>query len=363
MKKSGISQSIELTGTFDAIKRVQIRSKVSGVVLEMPFREGDTLAQGAVIARIDSTEARIRVEERKAVLASQRAQLAQALQQFAQNEKLYKQNFVSEAALINAQASKDAAAAQVQAAQSQLDLAQQQLKDTEVRAPFAGLIGPTQIQTGSKVSVDSPLLELLDIESVEFKGLATADQLQVLKEGLAVHLYPEGQTQTVEGKLVRISPTTSGGSRSIPVYIRAPNPRQQLRAGQFGTARVKTEQTQQGLLVPLGAIRESKGLPVVYVLDGTSDQAVDPITNQPAIQLKVREQAVVLGPEQNSGNANNANTMVEIKSGLTEGQTIVGVNLGPLREGSLVSVTKPIDKPNNKSLDSPANNTGNKPPL
>ncbi|MDH4396678.1 MAG: efflux RND transporter periplasmic adaptor subunit [Limnobacter sp.] len=343
VQKSGISQGIELTGTFDAIKRVQIRSKASGVVLEMPSREGDSLAQGALIARIDPTEARIRVEERKALLASQKAQLAQALQQFAQNEKLYKQNYVSEAALINAQAAKDSATAQVQAAQSQLDLAQQQLKDTEVRAPFAGLIGPTQIQTGSKVSIDSPLLELLDIHTVEFKALASADQLQVLKEGLAVNLYAEGQTQAVEGKLVRISPSTSAGSRSIPVYIRAPNPRLQMRAGQFGTARVKTEQTEQGLIVPLAAIRESKGLPIVYVLDGEIGQTSD----QRTIELTVREQPVVLGPEQNSG-SDNSNTMVEIKSGLKEGQTIVGVNLGPLREGNSITIspsTRPVTTP------------------
>lgn len=324
VQKSGISQGVELTGSFDAIKRVQIRSKTSGVVLEMRSREGDALEQGALIARIDPTEARIRVEERSAMLASQKAQLAQALQQFAQNEKLFKQNFVSEAALINAQAAKDAATAQVQAAQSQLDLAKQQLKDTEVRAPFAGLIGQTNIQTGSKVSVDSALLELMDIHTVEFKALATANQLRALKEGLTVNLYAEGQNQAIQGTLVRISPSTTAGSRSIPVYIRAPNPRLQLKAGQFGTARVKTEQTEQGLVIPLAAIRESKGLPIVYVVDE---------------QSRLQEQAVTLGAEQTS--ASHINTMVEIKTGLKEGQTIIGANLGPIRNGSLISVTKP----------------------
>ena len=300
------------------------------MVLDMPYREGDALTQGALIVRIDPTEAKLRVEEKKAVLASQQAQQAQAQQQFSQSERLYKQNFVSETALINAQAAKDAASAQVQAAQSQLNLALQQLKDTEVRAPFAGLIGQTFIQSGSKVSIDTPLLELMDIKTVEFKALATADQLQTLKEGLKVSLSAEGLNQSVEGTLVRISPSASTGSRSIPVYIRAANPKLELRAGQFGTARVKTDQAVQGLLVPLAAVRESKGLPVVYLLEGK---------NQQDQTFTMREQKVTLGAEQLGG---SNNTLVEIKTGLTEGQTIIGSNLGPMREGSLISVSKPF---------------------
>ncbi len=327
VEKSGITQGVELTGTFDAWKRVQIRSKASGVVLEMAFREGDALAQGQLLARIDPTEAKIRVEERRAGLASQKAQLAQAQQQFAQSEKLFKQNFVSEAALTNAQAAKDAATAQVQAAQSQLDLANQQLKDTEVRAPFSGLIGQTQIQVGSKVSIDTPLLELMDINTVEFKALATADQLHALKEGLAVSLFTEGLSAPLEGKLVRISPSTSSGSRSTPVYIRASNPQLQLRAGQFGTARVITEQASEGLLIPLAAVRESKGQAIVYRVD----------ENQ-----IVQEQVVVLGFEQTVGNSNS--TMVEVKSGLAQGQTIIGANLGPLRVGSPIAIS-PVSPP------------------
>lgn len=329
VQQSGIGHAIELTGTFDAVQRVQVRSKASGMVLEMPFREGDALPKDALIVRIDPTEAKLRVEEKKAVLASQQAQQAQALQQFSQSERLYKQNFVSEAALINAQAARDAASAQVQAAQSQLNLALQQLKDTEVRAPFAGLIGQTLIQPGSKVSIDTPLLELMDIKTVEFKALATADQLQTLKEGLKVTLAAEGLSQSVEGTLVRISPSTSTGSRSIPVYIRAANPKLELRAGQFGTARVTTDKAVQGLLVPLAAIRESKGLPVVYLLERT---------NQEPETFAMREQKVTLGSEQLGG---NHNTLIEVRSGLTGGQTIIGTNLGPLREGSLISVSAP----------------------
>lgn len=337
VQQSGIGHSLELTGSYDAIQRVQIRSKASGVVVDMPSREGDALAQGALIVRIDPTEARLRVEEKKAVLASQQAQQAQALQQFAQSEKLFKQNFVSEAALISAQANKDAALAQVQAAQSQLNLALQQLKDTEVRAPFAGLIGQTFIQPGSKVSIDTPLLELMDIHTVEFKALATADQLQNLKEGLKVSLKADGLTQNMEGTLVRVSPSTTAGSRSVPVYIRAANPNLQVRAGQFGTARVKTNQATQGLLVPLAGIRESKGLPVVYVVQGVTG------ADQASASRVIVEQKVTLGAEQVGGGSNN--TLVEVKSGLQAGQTIIGANLGPIRDGSPISISAPSASP------------------
>lgn len=317
------SPQIEVTGALEAGQRATLRSKVSGQVVAMLKREGDSLKAGEIVLRIDPTEARLRVTEREALWAAQKAQLAQADKNLSQQEQLFGRQFISESAVINARAARDAAASQLRAAQAQWDLAKQQLQDTEVKAPFSGVMGPIQVQLGSKVSSDTPLFELLDIQSLEFKALVTASQQSLIRTGQTAQLFLEGETLAVPAQVLRISPSTNGSTRSIPVYMGLKNPQLRLKAGQFGKAILQTSALREALMVPLTAVREVQGQTVVYRIDE---------------QLVLRQQSVELGSELRQ--ADQA-PLVEVRAGLQAGQRIVGANLGPLKADSPVVLQTP----------------------
>lgn len=316
-----IEQSIELTGTLQAQEKAQVRSKTSGNVLAVLAQEGQAVQKGAVLVRIDPTEAKLRVQEREAFMLAQQAQAQQTKTQYDNNIRLHQQGFVSETALLNAKASHDAALAQVGVAQAQLNLARQQLADTEVRAPFAGTLGPVPVQTGSKVSVDSPLFDVLNLRQMEMRAEVSPDEIPRLKVGQQAQLVLSSNQPSLKATLSRISPGSVQGSRTVSVFLAVQNPDQMLRSGQFATARLQLGAAQQGLLIPKTAIRELQGQAAVYV--------VTP-------QNTIKAQTIETGSEVVKPDTGTA--FVEVKKGLQEKDTIVGVNLGPLQDGAAISI-------------------------
>ena len=123
-----------------------------------------------------------------------------------------------------------------------------------------------------------------------------------------------------EATLTRISPGSVQGNRTVAVYFKVDNPQQQLRSGQFSTARLALGSTRQGLQVPKTALREVQGKPVVYRITAQNTLQTVPVST---------------GLEQVSS---QGNSLIEVREGLNAGDRIVGVNLGPLPEGATVSI-------------------------
>ena len=124
-----------------------VKAKVAGEISGLNKREGDTVAAGEVLARIDSTEAQARVRQ-----AEQQAQAAQAQVTIARrtqenNQSLVKQGFISATALDTSGANLAAAEANHQAALAARDIARKSLADTTLKAP---LVGPGGRAAGAK---------------------------------------------------------------------------------------------------------------------------------------------------------------------------------------------------------------------
>lgn len=323
LKAGPVNQQLRLTGLLQAAERSTVRSKASGNITEVLALEGNVVNKGAVVIRIDATEARLRVQERQAALLAQEAQARQSKTQLDNNARLAQQGFVSETALSNAQASHDAALAQVNVARAQLDLARQALADTEVRAPFSGTVGPVAVLAGSKVSPDTALFDLLNLSAMELKAEVNAQDIPRLKTGQQAMIDPGNGQAPRQATLVRISPGSVQGGRSVPVYLSVANPDRLLRSGQFATATLELGSSRDGLLVPKTALRESQGAPMVYRLRD----------NQIEAQL--------VGVGQETTDPATGVALVEITKGLNAGDRIIGVNLGPLDPGTPVTVVAP----------------------
>ncbi|HEY1059312.1 MAG TPA: efflux RND transporter periplasmic adaptor subunit [Limnobacter sp.] len=315
-----IEDSLYVTGTLQAEQKTVIRSKVSGNILAIHALEGQSVRQGDLLVRIDPTDPQLRVQEREAFVLAQEAQAQQAKTQYDNNQRLVKEGFVSETALLNAKSAFDAAQAQVAVARAQLAQARQQLADTQVKAPFSGVLGPVPVQVGSKVSPDTTLLELLNLRTMELKADVNPDDLVRLKPGQKASLNAGPDLPSFEATLTRISPGSVQGNRTVAVYFKVDNPQQQLRSGQFSTARLALGSTRQGLQVPKTALREVQGKPVVYRITAQNTLQTVPVST---------------GLEQVSS---QGNSLIEVREGLNAGDRIVGVNLGPLPEGATVSI-------------------------
>ena len=189
-----------------------------------------------------------------------------------------------------------------------------------VVAPIAGTIADREITPGESVnSAEKPLMSILNDSSVFATANIYEKDLNRVKEGqeltVKIASLPD---RTFRGKISLIGSTVEGESRAVPVKALLDNSEGILKPGMFAELEILTEKTAANILaIPVSAVVEANGKQLVYVKNGNAFQAVE----------------VELG--QTSGD------LVEIKSGLFEGDLIVSQRAPQLYAQSLRGGNKP----------------------
>lgn len=309
--------SLPLSGGLRALNQASVKAKVSGEVQQVLVREGEAVRAGQVIVRIDPSEYEAKVAQARGQMLAMRGQYENSRQTYERNRTLVDKGFISKTAFDNYQSNLDVAKANLDAAEGGLAVAQKALSDTVVKAPLDGTVAIRAVQPGEKVSPDTRLLDVVDLRTLELEAPVPTADVGRARIGQAVQLDVEGSGH-FEGKLVRINPAVSEGTRSILVYVRVDNPEGRLRAGMFAKGALVLGEQADAIAVPVTAVRTEGERSFVYVVENG-------VLAEKAVQTGVRDEE--------SG-------MVAIVSGLADGAQVVRNNLGTLRVGSQVRLVK-----------------------
>ncbi|HLS19121.1 MAG TPA: efflux RND transporter periplasmic adaptor subunit, partial [Paracoccaceae bacterium] len=197
-EEQSLARVVEAVGTTRALRSVEIVPLASGRVTELLFRAGQQVGKGDVLVRLDDDIERADLTEAKALLVESR----QAVERV---QKLRKSNAVALAEL-------ERATAQFAAATATMERAERRLADREIRAPFAGVVGLSDVDFGAHVAVGTTITTLDDLSSVEIEfslpeGLFAAIRIgqQIAASSVA---YPK---QSFAGEVIAI------GTRVDPV--------------------------------------------------------------------------------------------------------------------------------------------------
>lgn len=172
----------EFSGRLEAIERVEIRSRVSGVVEQVHFAQGALVRQGDLLVSIDQAPYLAEFERTQAQLLAAEARVALAQTEHERGQRLMSTQNVSQRdldarlnALREAQANERAARAALQSARLNLDY-------TQIRAPIAGRIGRLEVTVGNLVAAgaNAPLLTTLVSVDPVYAGF-NADEGSLLK--------------------------------------------------------------------------------------------------------------------------------------------------------------------------------------
>lgn len=308
---------LPLSGSLAPLAQATVKSKVSGVVLESGVREGMHVAAGQVIARLDDADARARVAQQSALLKEANARLALATKNEANSQALLRQNYISQNSFDTTRNSVELAQAAVDAARAQLDLARIALNDTVIRAPLSGVVSKRFVQAGEKLSPDSPVLAIVDLDHLTLDAQVPASDIPRVQVGQDVRFRVDGfEAREFTGKVARINPATEAGSRSMLVYISVANPDNLLRAGMFAKGEITTDKSGARPIVPLAALRKDGARDVVYRVDGG----------------KVVAQPVQLGMR------NEDEGLAEVTDGVQAGAVLLAVPLDGVKPGSQVKL-------------------------
>ena len=300
-----VVDAVRATGRIEALQAVELRPDEQGRVTAIHFFEGQSVARGAPLVRIDDSMLRAQAERAAADRDLARQQLERV-------RLLRQQNASSAADLERAEAASRSAAAA-------LSVLQLQIARSTVRAPFAGVVGQRFVSVGDYVTTGTRLLTLQTVDP----------QRAVIEvpERHAVRLRP-GQTvaftvaadpgRTFNAVVDFIDPVVQTANRTIMVKARAPNANRVLRPGMFIEARLATATRVNAIVIPEDAVQPLRTANVAWaVVGGKASRRV--------VQLGARSQGVV-----------------EVLSGINAGELVVVGGLERMAEGMPVAAnTRP----------------------
>ena len=151
-----LDHTLPLTGTLSPFNEATLKAKVAGELIQVAVREGQSVEQGEVLARIDQTEVRARVAAREADVAAARAQLDWANKNRSTQSALLDKKFISQNAFDNIQSNYDVAVAKLRSAESELVVARKSLGDSVLVAPFPGIVAQRHVQPGERAAWPPP---------------------------------------------------------------------------------------------------------------------------------------------------------------------------------------------------------------
>lgn len=312
-----LQRGLPVSGSLKAVNSAFVKARVAGELLDLKLREGDAVRAGQVVARVDATEGRARLNQAQEQADAARAQIDIAQRQYANNKALVDQGFISRSALDTSANNLSAAQATHKAALAAVDVARKGVDDAVLRAPISGIVAQRLAQPGERISVDGRVIEIVDLGRLEMEATLTAADSVDVRVGQDATLQVEGSPRPLAAKVARINPSAQAGSRSVLAYLALADTTG-LRQGLFAQGTLAVGRT-TALAVPLAAVRTDKPAPYVQVVEDG----------------KVAHKAVQPGARGDAG----GETWVAV-TGVADGATVIRGHVGPLREGTIVKFTK-----------------------
>jgi membrane fusion protein (multidrug efflux system) len=327
-----LPMTLEYTGRAAGSREVEVRARVSGILLRRQYQEGGPVKQGDVLFRIDPEPYRATVAQARAELGVERARLNEARRQHDRVLPLFEKGLVSQMNRDEAVSNYEVAQARVAAAEASLRKAELDLGYTEVRAPIAGLTSHEARSEGSLVTAgdDSSLLTrivqidplYIEFSMPETDASALRARLQDAASPVAVRLLLEGgSAYPVEARVNFLDTSVEAGSGTVRARAVVDNADGKLVPGQFLRVRLDGV-TLQGVAVPRRAVMSSAQGAFVWVV-GTGD--------------KVELRPVVLG-----GNVGDREL---IASGLQGGERVIVDGVLKVQPGVQVTIARPAAPP------------------
>jgi membrane fusion protein (multidrug efflux system) len=321
-KSSEIRIGPAISGTLTPQEEATLRSEISGPVVQTYVEQGQPVKRGQPLALIDDTSIREALLSAQSAARSAKLGLDNATRDAERQQRLETAGAVAPRDVEAAQRALAAAQAAMADAQSRLTAAEQQLSKTTFRAPFDGLVSERPVSAGDVVQAGTAIVTVVNPASMRLEGSVPAEQLSSLKIGTPVIFTVNGYgTQTFTGRIDRINPTADPATRQVRVYVTIPNEKSALVGGLFADGRVATE-SRQGLMVPNTAVDERGITPIVLRIKSDTVESVP-------VQLGVHD---------------NASDQVEIRSGVSAGDTLLANAAQGLAPGTRVRITA-ADRP------------------
>ena len=329
-----VINEFEFVARTRASEDAEIRARITGNIVERAFDEGQVVQEGDLLYRIDPRPYQAALNVARAELSQAEAAVSVAERNLRRGEELAPDGYISDAEMDQLRGEFDRATAQQEAASAAVEKAEIDLGFTDIRAPFTGTAGRSQLSIGDLVDPSAgALVTLVQLDPMladfDVNEQALAENMKINQERTAQGLSPmvyvprlrlvTGDEYEHPGMIDYASNRINASTGTVTVTANFPNPDSRLFPGQFVRVVVQRGDSLDRLLVPQPSVLEDMQGRYVYVVDE---------------QNRVVRKNVTLGRRQ------EINWVVE--SGLEEGDRVIVNGIQKVRPGMEV-VTSDIE--------------------
>lgn len=332
---SSIAGTITANGYVVARTKASVAPKIGGRLVELNVSEGSRVHRGEVLARLEAADYQAALQLAKAGVLQVQANLVNARASLARAEALAKQNLVSQQELDAARTLVAAQEAGEKAAQAQVGVAQANLENTNVRAPFDGTVLRKDAELGEIVAPSmggggltrTAIVTMADLATLEVEVDVNEAYIAQVRGGqearITLDAYPD---TSFAGRVRQVVPTADREKATVQVKVSIldRDPRILPEMG----AKVEFVPAKAGSAAAAAAAPSRLVVPETAVVHGAAGTFVWVVETGIA-----KQHPVALGTERGD--------KVDVKSGLTGGETIVLSPPATLKDGARVKVSTP----------------------
>jgi RND family efflux transporter MFP subunit len=307
------ARGLSATGTIAPRDELVIGSDAAGVRLtEVLVEVGAVVQRGQLLARGDDSLLRAELAQREAGIRQAQAELAQAQDNLDRAERVKDSGVYSAEQLQTRRHNALAAQAKVELAQAQRRELEVRIAQTRVFAPSAGVVSKKTATVGAVMQPGNELFRLIKDGQLEWLAELPAHAMAQVQPGASARIRLDG-SEPVDATVRLVAPTLDAGTRNGLVYVALPRGTP-IKAGTHAKGEIVVAQA-QGVALPEAAVITRDGYPYVFVV------GADSVARMKRIETGARLRG-----------------MVEVVSGLTAGDAVVGTGAGFVKDGETVRI-------------------------
>ncbi len=276
-------RTVNSPGAIEPKTKVQISAQVSARITALPFREGDTVKTGDIVVKLDSRDLAAALESAQASQRSEEARLEgakatlqRAEQELRRQEELSKTGDASrsvyesaQSEFLRAKSQADASTHAIEIARANIARAQKDLENTEIRAPFDGIITKLNAEVGELVVVGtlnnagSVIMEIADLNVMLLKARVDESNVAPIKAGQRAAVFINAfRGRTFEGVVDRVGlkrqvDRDGTGYYEVEILVKKPED-QLLYSGLTANTDIEVETFYDVMKVPSQAVVDRK---------------------------------------------------------------------------------------------------------
>ncbi|MCL9781076.1 efflux RND transporter periplasmic adaptor subunit [Vibrio sp. S4M6] len=248
---------LELYGRTAPNKQANLAAEYPGSIVALKVKKGELVKKGQLIAQVDQADLAVQLDKAKAMLKVRE-------KEFKASKSLRNRGLQGEVAFFTAEAALVDAKADVESAK-------RDLINTEVRAPFAGIVDRLPVELGDYVSVGEQIAHLIDIKKLVIEADVSERYIQFIKAGQQASVtFIDGKQAT--GRVRYVSKVSSTSTNTFPIDIEVSNDTRQIPAGVSTEVSLNLKQTPAIKITPAMLALDGDGNLGVKVL---KDQRVE----------------------------------------------------------------------------------------